>query len=64
MRAGAGYPFHYAARAYTESLVRVKSTNRWFQLTFRYRTADGEDNYHVLERSDKLKQFKFIKFYL
>jgi hypothetical protein len=44
--------------------MKVKSTNRWFQLTLRYRSADGEDHYHVVERSDKLKHFKFIKFYL
>ena len=64
MRARAGYSLVDLARGYTESLMKVKSTNRWFQLTFRYRSAEGEDNYHVLERSDKLKQFKFIKFYL
>jgi hypothetical protein len=52
------------ARSYSENIVNVKSTNKWHQLTMEYKQVDGDVVYHVLERNDKLKHFRFIKFFL
>jgi hypothetical protein len=51
-------------RSYNESMSFVKSNNKWYQLTFSYRLVDGDIAHHVVERNDKVKRFKFIKFYL
>jgi hypothetical protein len=42
----------------------MKSINKWYQLTFRYVLENGEVAYHLLERHEKAKGFKFVKFYL
>lgn len=51
-------------RSYSENIEQVKSTNKWFQLTFRFELVNGEVTHHLVERNDKGKSFKFIKFYL
>ena len=61
---GSRYFIPNLARTYTESITMSKTANKWFQLTFKYTLVNGDTAHHIVERNDKVKLFRFIKFHL
>lgn len=40
----------------------MKVMDRWFQFTCLFKNAQGQKVYNVLEKHEKNKSFKFVKF--
>lgn len=53
------------ARSFTDTIVRLKSIDQWFQVIVEFENEEKKQKaYHVLERFYKQKEWKFIKFNL
>lgn len=50
------------ARTHVLKFNKMKALETWYQLTLKYKNAKGEEMYNVLERHEKGKKFKFVKF--
>ena len=52
------------ARINSAHMSVFKASDRWFQLTCEFETESGDKFYHILERNQKGKFFKILKFYM
>ena len=56
------YLCEYLVRIHDQKLSQLRSAEKWYQITLKLSNPDGKHTYNVMEKHEKSKQFKFVKF--